>query len=257
MRDKYSTSSLLADMSWLKHGFFHRTGGVSDGIFKSLNIGYSSGDDYVNVDENRRIVCRALDLQDGWIVNCNQIHSTRILEVSRNWGDDTPDGDGMVTVSPQIGLAVSSADCAPVLIANDIDRIVGAAHVGWRGAIEGTCEALIEAMVSLGATRNRLIVAIGPCIQQSSYEVATDFFEKFLAQDADSEAFFRRDASSLALHFDLPHYIQHRLASAGVCQVDVSTQDTYSQPDKFFSARRALHQAEPAYGRMLSVIYIK
>ena len=257
MRINHSVSPILSNIEWLNHAFFTRNGGVSDGIFASLNVGYSSGDDYDRIDENRKIICRTLNLKDGLLVNCNQVHSNTVAVVTRQWGDDLPNADGMVTSQPQLGLSVFTADCAPILMADRSERIVGAAHVGWQGAFSGICESTVDAMVSLGASSSRLVAAIGPCIQQASYEVGEDFYVKFLDRDLETIKLFQRCAMSNKIYFDLPAYIRNRLVNAGVREIDASQEDTYTSPRKFFSARRSSHLAERGYGRMFSVIYIR
>ena len=237
----------------LPHGFLGRTGGVSTGIVAGLNVGTGSKDDPAAIAENRR---RAIDsvMPGAQLATVYQVHSNEARYVAEPWPhDERPKADAMVTDQPGLLLGILTADCAPVLLADPESGIVGAAHAGWRGALSGVTDSAIAAMEEIGARRDRIAAAVGPCIALPSYEVDEAFRDRFIHADPANDRFFITAASD-SLHFDLPAYVRHRLIAAGIDEVETIHLDTYSSPGRFFSYRRATHQNEPDYGRQLSVI---
>ncbi len=247
----------LNEIAHIRHGFFSRDGGVSDGPFASLNCGYGSGDDPAKVTENRASAMKRLDLDGSRLVTAYQTHSAEVAVVEEPWNrEDAPRVDGLVTTQPRLALGILTADCAPVLMADAKARVVGAAHAGWRGALNGILEAVIEAMVELGARPNSIVVGVGPTIGRRSYEVGPEFPAPFLEQaEADGDLFHpgRREGH---LMFDLKGYIARRLDRADVKRVQIRPYDTCAEEDRFFSYRRACLRREKDYGRGLSVIYL-
>src|SRR4051794_40229435 len=207
----------------VRHAFFTREGGVSDGLFASLNCGFGSGDKVENVSRNRALAAARLDLPPERLVSCHQVHGTTVITVERPWRrEDNPRADGMVTRVPGIALGILAADCAPVLFADPEARIVGAAHGGWRGALAGVVEATVATMVALGARSGHIRAGIGPCIAQPSYEVGPEFAGAFAAADPQNRAFFMPAARPGHFLFDLPGYIAHRLGRLGFAAVECS-----------------------------------
>ena len=240
-------------LSPLPHGFLGRRGGVSTGDIAGLNVGYGSMDDREAISENRRRAIGAL-LPDADLVTVHQVHSADVVDVERPWShDERPHADAMVTDQPRLLLGVLTADCAPVLFADEEAGVVGAAHAGWRGALAGVTDSTIEAMQQLGARREHISATVGPCIAQPSYEVDEDFRDRFLGDDESNARFFV-DGDRGTPHFDLPAYVVHRLLVAGIGQVEALQLDTYADPDRFYSFRRATHRGEADYGRQLSAI---
>lgn len=234
------------------HGFFGRQGGVSTGAMASLNCGWGSGDDRALIAENRRRAADAV-LQGASIVSPHQVHSATVLEAG-DWSDDRrPEADALVTGRPGILLGILTADCAPVLFADRAAGVIGAAHAGWKGALAGITDATIAAMEKLGAERERIAAAIGPTIARASYEVDHAFAGRFCAEDPTNERFFT-DGPRGRPHFDLPAYLLHRLARAGLKRIEALGLDTYAHDRDFFSYRRATHRDEPSYGRQISLI---
>jgi len=232
------------------HGFFGRKGGVSMGAVAGLNCGLGSDDDPEAVETNRRLAADAI-LPGAPLASVYQIHSSDAVTVMRPWPHtERPRADAMATDRPGVLLGVVTADCAPVLLADSEAGVVGAAHAGWRGAHGGVLEATVGEMIGLGATRERIVAAIGPAIAQASYEVDETFRANFT--DADQEFF----AAGRTGHwqFNLEGYAAARLDRAGICQVDRIGLDTYAEPDRFFSYRRATHRGEANYGRQISLI---
>ena len=249
------TLDVFDDCGPVRHAFFTREGGVSNGLFTSMNCGFGSGDDPANVACNRAIAADALGLGDDRLVTCYQIHSADVLTVTAPWRrEDSPRADGMVTDRPGIALGVLAADCAPVLFADPGARVIGAAHGGWRGALTGVMEATVTAMTALGARPSRIRAGIGPCIAQPSYEVGPEFPGRFAETDAESGAFFVPAAREGHFRFDLPGYIAHRLGRLGLAVVADAARDTVADPVRFFSYRRACLTGERDYGRALAAI---
>ena len=239
----------------LPHGFLGRRGGVSVGECAGLNVGYGSKDDREAITGNRRLAIAAI-LADAELATVHQVHSAEVVVAGAPWPqDERPRADAIVTDTPNLLLGILTADCAPVLFADHRAVVVGAAHAGWRGAFGGVTDATIEAMERLGARREHIHAAVGPCIAQPSYEVDEAFRARFLDADADNGRFFIAGAAGKP-HFDLEAYVVHRLIAAGIEEVEALNLDTYADPDRFFSFRRATHRGEADYGRQLSAIAI-
>jgi YfiH family protein len=248
----------LAGLDGVQHRFFTRRGGVSAGLYSSLNCGYGSGDSPDNVHENRRRAAGTFACGEADLLTLHQIHSTEVLTVSdRRWtSPGAPKADALVTDRPGVMLGVLAADCAPVLMADPAARVIGAAHAGWKGALGGVVEAAIAAMEKLGARRERVMAAIGPCIGRDSYEVGPEFPAPFLVHDEASAAFFRSAPRAGHFLFDLAGYLAHRIAKAGVA-VQATGHDTLAGTDDFFSYRRNTLQGVRDYGRGLSAIALE
>lgn len=236
----------------IAHGFLGRTGGVSTGLYAGLNVGIGSDDDATAIAENR---VRATDavLPRAHLVTLYQTHSADCVTVRIPLEGARPRADALVTDRPGLALGILTADCAPVLLADAEAGVVGAAHAGWKGAIGGVTDATIFAMEALGAKRERIAAAIGPCIARASYEVDEAFARRFELHDPANERFFA-DGRAGHRQFDLEAYVAHRLAAAGVTRVAALGLDTYSDEYRFFSFRRATHRNEPGYGRQISLI---
>lgn len=245
-----------AALGGVPHGFLGRRGGVSTGILAGLNVGLGSQDDRAAIAENRR---RAVDavLPGARLVTLHQVHSAKAVAVTAPFPDDArPHADAMVTDRPGLLLGILTADCAPVLFADAGAGVVGAAHAGWKGAIGGVTDATIAAMEALGARRDRIAAAVGPCIAQPSYEVDDAFRARFAANDPANDRFFI-DGRAGHAQFDLEGYVAHRLAAAGLRRIELLGLDTYADPARFFSYRRATHAGEPDYGREISLIGLR
>lgn len=239
----------------IAHGFFGRTGGVSTGIFDSLNCGPGSGDDLAKVAENRSRVREALGAKT--LLTLHQIHSPEVVTVIDGWEmGKGPQADAMVTATPGIAISILTADCAPVLFADSRARVIGAAHAGWKGAISGVTDATLAAMEKLGADRARIAVAIGPCISRKNYEVGPEFRARFVDADSANAKFFASADTQNHFRFDLEAYVAARLAATGVRNVTALAACTYARESDFFSFRRATHRKETAYGRQISAIML-
>jgi YfiH family protein len=237
----------------IPHGFLGRRGGVSTGDLAGLNVGYGSGDERSAIAENRRLAVAAI-LPAAELATVHQVHSANAVYVQRAWPqEDRPRADAMVTDRPNLLLGILTADCAPVLLADTEAGVIGAAHAGWRGALAGVTDSTIAAMEQLGARRDNICVATGPCIGQPSYEVDEGFRMRFLEQDPGNVRFFA-DEQWGKPHFDLEAYVEHRLRSAGIAAIEALHFDTYADPDRFYSYRRATHRGEADYGRQVSLI---
>ena len=234
------------------HGFLGRRGGVSRGVCAGLNVGLGSDDDPDAVRENRRLAVAAV-APGARLVTLHQVHSA-IAIPAESWSDDArPHADALVTDRQGLALGILTADCTPVLFADEKGGVVGAAHAGWMGAIGGVVEATVEAMETLGADRANIIAAVGPTIARKSYEVDEAFFRRFVEADEGNERFF--GAGKPGRHqFDLEGFVVSRLAAAGLTRIEALGLDTYSDPDRFYSYRRATHHGEPDYGRQISLI---
>jgi purine-nucleoside/S-methyl-5'-thioadenosine phosphorylase / adenosine deaminase len=237
----------------INHGFFGRQGGVSTGIFASLNCGPGSGDVHASVIENRKRAAGALAA--AALVSLYQIHSANAVTVTQAW-DTGPQADAMATATPGIALGVLTADCAPVLLADAHAKVVGAAHAGWKGALGGVIDSVLEKMETLGADRARIAAAIGPCIAQANYEVGAEFRDAFRQSDLANAQFFTLSDRAGHLRFDLEGYVAHRLREAGVENVETLNADTYARESDFFSYRRATHRGEKDYGRQIAAIML-
>jgi YfiH family protein len=254
----YSVANLSA-LPGIAHGFFGREGGVSDGVYASLNCGPGSKDDPKRVAENRDRVTAALSPETK-LITLAQIHSAKVHVVGQAPLDDKwegrPEGDGMVTALLGLALGIQTADCAPVLFADAQARVIGAAHAGWKGALGGVLEAVIGAMEGLGARRGRIAAAIGPSIRQGNYEVGGEFRNRFLEADPAHAVFFIPSAKAGHFQFDLPGYVQARLAGAGISDIADLGLCTYPPENGFFSFRRTTHRGEADYGRQISAIVL-
>jgi hypothetical protein len=249
----------LAGLPGIAHGFFSREGGVSDGVYASLNCGPGSRDDPAKVKENRTRAVTALmsssDTSGAKLVTLAQIHSAKVHIVNKDWDTSRhAEGDGMATTIPGMVLGIQAADCAPVLFADAKARVIGAAHAGWKGAVGGVLEATITAMESLGAKRVDIAAAIGPSIRQENYEVGGEFRDQLLAQDdANARFFIAREGR---FRFDLPAYVGNRLSGAGISGLADLALSTYPPENGFFSFRRTTHRGEADYGRQISAIVL-
>jgi len=255
---KRITAQVL-ESAGIAHGFFGRDGGVSSGLYESLNCGPGSSDDPKAVAENRRLVTAALAPQmDARLVSLSQIHSA-IVHTLPAW-EERPEGDAMVTATPGLALGILTADCAPVLLADPKAKVIGAAHAGWKGALGkdgyGVLEAVLDAMAKLGASRDRTQAVIGPCISQVNYEVAWDFRDRFLESGLRYRRFFTPSDREGHYRFDLPGYVVHRLTKAGIGAVESLGICTYPPENGFFSFRRTTHAHEADYGRQVSAIVL-
>jgi YfiH family protein len=247
----------LARLDGIRHAFFTRAGGVSDGLYASLNGGTGSHDAAERVVENRSRMAAALGVAPERLVTVYQVHSPEVVVIERPWLPDArPRADAMVTDVPGLALGITTADCGPILFADPGAGVIGAAHAGWRGALAGVLEATIAAMERLGARRGDITAALGPTISQPNYEVGTDLSERFLAADSDNARFFAVGERPGHAWFDLPGYIVARLAAAGIGAVEDVRRCTYADPDGFFSYRRSTHRREADYGRHISAIVL-
>ena len=251
------TLSALNDFTRVRHGFFTREGGVSQGIYAALNCGPGSSDDPAAVEENRRRAMAMLDLPPESLATLYQAHTADVVVVTEPWSADRrPTADAMVTDRPGIALGILTADCAPVLLADGKAGVVGAAHAGWKGALGGVLDNTVRAMVALGAKPDRMVAAIGPCIGHRSYEVGAEFPTPFLAEDTANVDFFAPAPRAGHALFDLPGYISRKLARLGVLDVTRVPADTCRDEGRFFSYRRTTLRGESDYGRQLSAILL-
>ena len=251
------TLGTLDEAAGIRHAFFTRQGGVSEGVYASLNCGFGSRDDPRSVAQNRALAAARLEVEPERLVSCHQVHGTLAVTVERPWRrQENPRADAMATATPGIALGILAADCAPVLFADPAARVIGAAHGGWRGALAGVMEATVAAMEALGARAERIRAGIGPCIAQPSYEVGAEFAAAFAAGDADSGSFFVAASKPGHFLFDLPGYIARRLARRGLAAVERTPHDTAADDSLFFSYRRACHRGEADYGRALAAIVL-
>jgi YfiH family protein len=248
-------SPLLSRLPGIRHAFFTRAGGVSQGVYTSLNGGTGSDDDQTKVSENRARMAAALGVAPDHLLTAYQIHSPDVVTVEKPWPHDArPRADAMVTRRPNIAIGVSTADCGPVLFADAQAGVVGAAHAGWRGAFTGVIEATIAAMEKLGADRTRIAVALGPMIRQENYEVGPEFVARFRDADRSNERFFKPSLRTGHAMFDLAGYIAHRLQDTGIKNIDDLDLCTCADPDRFYSYRRMTLFKEPDYGRHINAI---
>ena len=236
----------------LQHGFFGRAGGASSGVFAGLNCGHGSSDQREAVTINRTRVAGAMGVTPEALIGVHQVHSPDVVRVS-DPAEARPNADAMVTATPDIALSILTADCQPVLFADPVARVIGAAHAGWKGALNGVLEATVEAMCALGAQRDQIRAVIGPTISQRAYEVGPEFQDAFLASDDGAGRFFAQGDGDRLL-FDLPGFGLYRLRSAGIGQAEWTRHCTYSDPARFFSYRRATHNREVDYGRLIAAI---
>ena len=237
----------------MPHGFLGRRGGHSAGLIAGLNAGLGAGDDDAAVQANRALAVQAV-LPGATLVSVYQIHSRSCVTVGAPWPDDQrPHADALVTDQPGLLLGVVTADCAPVLLADRAAGVIGAAHAGWKGAAAGVTDQTIAAMEALGAQRSRIVAAIGPCIAQASYEVDQGFADRLCAEDPGNAGHLLPGRTGHA-QFDLEGYVAARLKSAGIAAIERLALDTYADPARFYSFRRATHLGEPHYGRQIALI---
>jgi polyphenol oxidase len=240
------------------HGFFNRHGGVSDGPYATLNGGLGSRDRASSVAENRARMAQALGVKPHALLTAYQTHSPDVVIVDNPWpADARPHADAIVTRTPRLAVGVTTADCGPILFADPVARVIGAAHAGWRGALAGIVDATVTAMKSLGAQPERICAALGPTIRQQNYEVGPDLITRFAAEDAANERFFAPAARKSHAVFDLAGYIRSRLLRAGIRQVEDLALCTYGDAAQFFSFRRSTHLNESDYGRHVSAIALE
>lgn len=245
----------LSILPGIRHAFFTRDGGVSQGIYASLNGGVGSNDAPEKVAENRARMAAVLGVGPHNLITPYQIHSADVAVADAPWTAETrPRADAVVTRTPGLAIGVSTADCGPLLFAEADARVIGAAHAGWRGAFTGVIEATLAAMEKLGARRERIVAALGPSISQPNYEVGPEFVERFLAADVDNARFFADAERPGHAMFDLKGYIADRVARAGVGNFTDIGLCTYADPDRFYSYRRTTQRGEPDYGRHINAI---
>lgn len=249
------TSSLLSTLPGLHHAFFTREGGVSTGIYESLNGGLGSNDNPAHVAENRRRMAQALNVEPSHFLTAYQVHSPDVVIVTEPWTSERPHADALVTHTPGLAIGITTADCGPVLFADPKARVIGAAHAGWKGAFGGVIEATLRAMETLGAHRTDIRAAIGPLIRQPSYEVGAEFVARFTASDPANARYFIPSSRPDHAMFDLADFIRARLERAGIAAIDDVGLDTYADP-RFFSYRRTTHRAEPDYGRNIHALML-
>jgi YfiH family protein len=243
------------DLPKIRHGFFTREGGASEGIYASLNCGPGSGDDMAKVVKNRASVAHALGQAPESLVTAYQIHSPNVVIVDKPW-TEAPQADAMATNVPGITLGILTADCLPILFADSKHRVIGAAHAGWKGAYDGVIEAAIGAMLKLGAKLPDISAAIGPAIAQRSYEVGGEFLARFLMQSNENQIYFANSPREGHYQFDLKNYARKRLKNAGVTNINILAHDTASEENRFFSYRRGCIRGEKSYGRQISAIVL-
>ena len=248
-------SPLLDEAHGITYAFCTRHGGVSGGLYYSLNCGFGSSDDPANVRYNRALALAQLGSSRAKLVTCRQAHTANVEFVTRPWTNaHTPVADSMVTNCPNLALAVLTADCAPVLLADPVSKIIGAVHAGWRGAIAGVIDKTLTLMSEKGADISSIIAAIGPCIRQASYEVDTEFKNRFVKNNSINERFFFGGKGIGRHHFDLSAYVRYQLERGGVEHISQLDGDTFADDDKFFSYRRSVLNGEDNYGRGISMI---
>jgi YfiH family protein len=248
----------LTNLPGVRHAFFTRAGGVSKGIYESLNSGVGSNDKPENVNENRARMAASLGVTADRFLTAYQIHSPTVMVAETPWSAaDRPRADAIVTRTPGLAIGVSTADCGPVLMTDPEARVIGAAHAGWRGALTGVIEAAIAAMETLGAKRNRIVAAVGPMIRQPNYEVGQDLLDRFVAAEPDNVRFFAPAQRPGHRMFDLAGYVVSTLQRAGIEQIEDIGHCTYADPAQFYSYRRATHRAEPDYGRHVNAIVLE
>lgn len=257
MSFSYLTAPALHDKPGIRHAFFTRQGGVSTGIYASLNGGIGSQDAPEAVADNRAHMESVLGVETGHLLTAYQIHSADVITATAPWGaDNRPRADAIVTATRGLAVSVTVADCGPVLFADEEAGVVGAAHAGWKGAVGGVLEATLIAMENIGARRNRITAVLGPCIRQASYEVGPEFVSNLTAHSPGGEQFFIPSINKGHALFDLAGYIRMRLEEAGTGAVDDLDLNTYTDEERFFSYRRTTHRGEPDYGRMVAGIVL-
>ena len=251
-------SPVLSGMAGVSHGYFTRQGGVSTDIYASLNGGQGSSDDAAAVVENRARMAQWLGVEPQGLLSLHQIHSADVITVTQAWdGTSRPKADGMVTRVPGLALGVGSADCGPILFADEAAGIVGACHSGWKGAVGGVIEATVAAMEALGSRRSDIVACLGMTISQQNYEVGPEFVARLADIDAANARHFIPAQKAGYAMFDLPAYIMMRLSALGLKAAEDLALCTYADEARFFSYRRTTHRGEPDYGRHISAIALK
>lgn len=250
-------SPLLSAIPGLRHAFFSRAGGVSEGLYASLNGGTGSNDDAAKIVENRRRMAAQMGVTLEHLLTLHQVHSPDVVVAAAPWnGGARPKADAIVTRTDGLAIGVTAADCGPILLVDPSARVIGATHAGWKGALTGVLESTVAAMEKLGAGRGGIVAAIGPMIRQHSYEVGSEFVERFLDADAENAMFFLPGERERHAMFDLAGYIRMRLENAGVLMIDDTGVDTYSD-ERFYSYRRSVHRKEADYGRHVHAIALE
>lgn len=244
----------LLERAGVRHGFFTRAGGASEGLYAGLNTGVGSSDNPDSVAENRRRVAQWMGGVPDDFAACYQVHSAIARVAEAGWKGERPEGDASVTAAPGVICAVLTADCAPILLADAEAGVVAAVHAGWKGALDGVVHSAVAAMQTLGAEPRRTVAVIGPCIAQSSYEVSADYQERFEHHDPGSGRFFAPGAAADKRQFDLPGFVLWRLEQAGVGEAVWTGDDTWTDETRFYSNRRAFQQGEADFGRLMSAI---
>jgi YfiH family protein len=247
---------LQASGSGIRHGYFTRQGGVSEGIYRGLNVGLGSDDDRERVNENRRRVADWFGQPVEKLATVHQIHSPDVVIVDESYDGERPQADAMVTATSGIVLGVLAADCGPILFADGKNQVIGAAHAGWKGALTGVLENTITAMTTLGAQRETIVACLGPSISQANYEVGPEFVDRFVTYDPDYRQYFRPSTRPGHAMFDLKGLTVDRLRAAGI-RAESLDLCTYPDAERFFSYRRKTHADEPDYGRQISAIAIE
>jgi YfiH family protein len=249
-------SPLLDRLPGVRHAFFTRQGGVSGGVYDSLNVGLGSKDDAEAVQENRARAAAKLGVELSHLLTCYQIHSNVAVTAGGPFAE-RPEADGVVTGASGLACGALSADCAPILLADGEARVIASAHAGWKGALGGVVAATVGAMVAAGARPGRIVAAVGPCISQASYEVGEDFMDRFSLEAPGSERFFAAGRTPGKRQFDLPGFVLQRLADSGVERAEWIGRDTCTEENLFFSNRRGFLRGESDYGRLLSAIVLE
>lgn len=251
------TCEILSTLPGINHGFFGREGGVSTGQYASLNCGYGSGDDIKLVGQNRAIVAEKLGVESPQLCTAYQIHSAKAVTLSEPWHwKEAPEADALVTATPGVAISILTADCLPILFADSKNRVIGAAHAGWKGAFSGIIESTLSAMLTLGASRSSICATIGPAIAQESYEVDEAYRQRFIDQNAAHYTYFKPAKRPEHFFFDLKGYAASRLRGAGLTRINVLAQDTCFGENAHFSYRRATLRGESVYGRQISAIVL-
>ncbi len=247
----------LTELPGIRHGFFTREGGTSDGIYHSLNCGFGSSDDPGRVRQNRARVAHHLGSSDPAVLTVHQTHSAQAVVADRLIVDgELPKADAIATRTPGLAIGILTADCAPVLFADAEAQVVACAHAGWRGAVAGILEATVNAMTQLGADASRIFAAVGPCISQPNYEVGPEFQAELLSLDPDNDKYFAQSSPNARPHFDLPAYVLARLARLELGSTSALGPCTFAAESQFFSYRRSKATNEPDYGRQISAIVV-
>lgn len=253
----YIEAPSLVGQPGIGHAFFTRAGGVSEGLYASLNGGLGSQDEPARVAENRSRMAGHLGVPPSHLVSLYQIHSAEVAIIEGPMAlADRPRADAMVTRVPNLALGIATADCGPILFADPVGRVVGAAHAGWKGALSGVIAATVEAMERLGSARADIVAVLGPTISQSAYEVGDDFRSRFADEVLESDAHFAPGERAGHAQFDLPGFIARRLREAGIANASTLGLCTYADPDRFYSYRRTTHRGEADYGRLISAIVL-